>query len=127
MKDKEGNKITTKEFMQRWKEGIQNITPIQKLQNDSRSTFVTLVGFIISLIALIVFRDQMPISWLTYGLILIFVGSVWSNGVKWLMIRQQVKLFKNLDSQSLDLNSVFGKMEEVKSEEEVKHGIRRST
>jgi len=111
MKDKEGNKITMKEFIQRWKIGIQNITPVQKLSNDSRATFVTLIGFIISLIALIIFRDQMPIIWLTYGLILIFVGSVWSNLIKWLTLNQQLKLFKNLDSSALDLNKVFENLE----------------
>ena len=34
LKDKEGNKLTFKEFMAKWKDGIENITPLQKLRTQ---------------------------------------------------------------------------------------------
>lgn len=49
MKDQQGNKLTTKEFMAKWKEGIQAITPLQQARvNLIGSTFVivgVLIGF----------------------------------------------------------------------------------
>lgn len=112
-KKKDGTQITWKEFFKLWKDGINNITPIQKLQNDTRSIFISLIGFIISLIALIYFRKEMPNPWLTYGLILIFVGSVWSNLIKWLSLRTQVKMFKGIENQSLDINDILSNMEKL--------------
>ena len=47
MKDTQGNKITIKEFFQRWKEGIEKITPIQRLSNEKRATLITLIGYIV--------------------------------------------------------------------------------
>jgi len=44
LKDKAGNKLTTKEFMQRWKEGIQRITPLQQTQNQINGFFIVLFG-----------------------------------------------------------------------------------
>lgn len=112
-KDREGNKITAKEFAQRFKEGINNITPIQKLENDMRSTFVSMIGFLISFIALIVFIGDMPNTWLTYGLMLVFLGSIWSNLIKFLSFRVQLIAFKNTDSESIDLKSFFKDIQKI--------------
>lgn len=43
-KDKAGNKLTAKEFMQRWKEGIQRVTPLQQTQNQINGYFIVLFG-----------------------------------------------------------------------------------
>ena len=50
-KTKSGEQISWKEFFKRWKKGIDSITPIQKLRLDARGTFITLLGYIVSLIA----------------------------------------------------------------------------
>ena len=44
-KTKSGERIGAKEFGKRFKEGISNITPTQKLGNDMRATFITFVGY----------------------------------------------------------------------------------
>lgn len=95
MKDKAGNKITMKEFWTRWKKGIEELTPIQKLKSEIQGTFVNLIGYIVALIAVIIKRDV--IGLLAYGLILIFIGSVWTTGLKWLSLRQQYKFMNGLD------------------------------
>ena len=95
MKDKAGNQIPMKEFFARWKKGIENITPIQKLSSDTNGTFVTLLGYLFALVATIIKIDL--IGLIGYGLILIFIGSTWTTGVKWLSLRQQYKFLKNLD------------------------------
>lgn len=43
-KDKQGNKLTAKEFMQRWKEGIQRVTPLQQTQNQINGFILVLIG-----------------------------------------------------------------------------------
>jgi len=109
LKDNKGNKITAGEYLKRWGEGIKNLTPIQKLKNESRATFITLIGSITCLIALIIFRDKFVVSWFVYGLILIFVGNSWNTIVKWLSLKQQLRFFKNMDSNSINLEEVLNK------------------
>ena len=92
MKDKAGNKITMKEFWTRFKKGLDEITPIQKLENDIRGNFVSLIGYIVALVAVIISRES--IGLLAYGLILIFIGSIWTTGLKWLSLKQQYKFMK---------------------------------
>ena len=79
MKDKSGKKITKKEFISRWKEGIANITPLQRLTNEAQSTLIMLVGFIMCLGAIIIYREKFIVNWFAYGLILIFIVNVWST------------------------------------------------
>ena len=111
MRDKAGNKITFKEFMTRWKQGIDNITPIQKLENDVRGTFITLLGYIFAMGAVIwKFND---IGLLSIGLILIFLGSVVTTGLKWIALKQQLKFIKNLDVESEEVNIDSNKDKEV--------------
>lgn len=43
-KDKAGNKLTAKEFMQRWKEGIARVTPLQQTQNQINGYILVLIG-----------------------------------------------------------------------------------
>jgi len=98
-KDKLGNYLTWREFFKRWKYGIENLSPTQKLSNESRGSFISLIGFIISFFAVIYMRNK--IGLLSYGLILIFLGSIITTGLKYLSLRQQLKYIKNLDTEIL--------------------------
>ena len=113
-KDKQGNKLTPKEFGSRFKEGISLITPIQKIKNESRATFIMLVGYVVGLVSLIIYRKLFVVQWFTWGLIIIFVGATWSYLFKWIALIQQVKLFKKMDMDSIDLNSLFKETKEEK-------------
>ncbi|MFP4457175.1 MAG: hypothetical protein ACLFPS_05890 [Clostridia bacterium] len=117
---KDGTKITWKEFFKLWKEGIQNLTPLQRLSNESRGTLITLIGFVVALIAMIIYRDKFIVSWFAYGLILVFIGNIYTTALKWLGIRQQLKFFKSTEAQSLDINKIMDSLdnEEINQEEE---------
>ena len=119
-KDKAGNKLTAKQFLKRFKEGVDTITLIQKLKNEARSTFTMLIGYIVGLLSLIIYREAFVVQWFTYALIIIFLGATWSNGLKWVVLRQQLKQLQNLDKESINVNDLLNQME-------VKDGIRRST
>ena len=118
-RDKNKNWITAKEFFSRFKNGISLITPIQKLKNESRATFIMLIGYVVGLIALIIYRKLFVVQWFTYALIIIFFGASWSNLIKWFVLRQQVKLFTQFDTNAIDLNKLMDGLEEVKEDKEV--------
>jgi len=48
--DKEGNKLTAREFMSRWKEGIQKVTPLQQTVSSFYFTWLTIIGLVCGLI-----------------------------------------------------------------------------
>lgn len=99
--DKEGKKLTASEFMERFKQGIASLTPLQKITHELRGTFISTIGFIASLIAVILFRET--IGLLAYGLILIFIGSTWTTGIKWISLMQQHKFLKELEKEVKDV------------------------
>ena len=96
IKDNSGKKISLTEFGKRWKSGMQNLTPKQRTQNDIFSSWVILVGFIASLIALIFFNKTFGA--VTYGLILIFIGNTYANSIKLFSLYGQLKVFKNIEN-----------------------------
>lgn len=115
-KDKSGNKITLKEFKNRFKEGISLITPIQKIENEVRANFTMLIGYIVGFVALIIKFNLIPNKVLSVALIIIFFGAAWSNGIKWLALRQQLKIMKSVDNNAIDLDSILNNLELVEEE-----------
>ena len=95
LKDKSGKKITPKEFMERWKVGMQNLSPAQRTQNDIASSIIILVGFIASVLALIFFSSTFGL--VTYGLIIIFLGNIYANVIKLFSLFGQLKIYKNIE------------------------------
>lgn len=117
-KTKSGEKISWKEFFARWKDGIENITPAQRIKNELISNSITFVGYVVGLVALIVFREKLIVSWFAYGLMLIFFGMIWGNGLKLLGIIQQLKFFKSMDKNSMNIEDVFDKLEKERTEDD---------
>lgn len=120
-KDKQGNKLTAKEFFKRFKSGIEQITPVQRLKNEVRSTFTMLIGYLVGLISLIIYRKAFVVQWFTIALIIIFLGATWSNLIKWFALRQQLKSSSKFDSSAIDLNEILDNLEE--EGKEVKNGF----
>lgn len=67
MKDKSGKEITFKEFMVRWKQGIENINPYQSAKTELMSQTIILIGCLIGL-GVSIYNEQL---WL----VIILVGS----------------------------------------------------
>jgi len=118
-KDKNKNWITAKEFFSRFSDGVKNITPVQKIKNESRATFTMFIGYLVGLVSLIIYRKLFVVQWFTYALIIIFLGASWSNAIKWFVLRQQVKLFSQFDTNAIDLNKIMDSLEEVKEDKVV--------
>ncbi len=92
-KDKNGNKLTFKEFIERWKVGIENITPLQSIKTQLGGTKITLLGMFLGLcVAIYGWRN---LWWV--GIILI--GAILNTGVQFLGLRQNKKQLVTLEKQ----------------------------
>jgi ABC-type proline/glycine betaine transport system permease subunit len=98
-KKKDGTKITWKEFFKLWGDGIKNLTPLQKISNELNSSITSLIGFVVCLVVLIIFRERLIVNWFAYGLILIFAGNTWGTTIKCIGLYQQKKIFVNIEKQ----------------------------
>jgi hypothetical protein len=54
MKDKFGNKLTWKQFMHRWKEGIEGVTALQQVKGQIYSTWIIVLGLLFGIIICII-------------------------------------------------------------------------
>lgn len=101
MKDKNGKEITIGEFFKRWGQGIKNVTsnptPLERLTIERNGTLITLMGLIISLIVLIIYRDKFVVEWFSYGLMLIFIGNIITTNLKLQGVREQLKRIKEFE------------------------------
>ena len=110
-KDKDGKKIDAKEFVKRYREGLNLITPLQRLENEVRANFITFIGYVLGIAALLIYFKKFVTPLFSIALLIIFIGAAWANGIKWIALRQQLKMLKNFDSQSFNLDEVFGNLE----------------
>jgi len=115
-KDKQGKTLTSKEFINRWKEGIEGITPIQKLKTQMTAIRIQLLGIVLGLVVSYIAYENL--WWV--GIILI--GALINTIVQYLGLSQQLKnLNKHEEScQEITLEDLMNTTEEdlEKAEEE---------
>jgi len=92
-KNKKGEKLSFKEFMKRFKEGIETINPLQKIKVQLGGTKITLLGLFLGLFVTI--YGWKKLWWV--GIILI--GAILNTGVQYLALRQQKKILDDLEKQ----------------------------
>ncbi len=115
MRDKQGNKLTTKEFFKRWGKGIEGITAIQKLRTQLMGTRITLIGLFCGLFISIYGWDKL--WWV--GIIL--SGAILTTGVQYLGFKQQYIQLKNLEkAEEVTMDELF---KDIKEKEVNKHGV----
>lgn len=92
-KTKTGEKIDFKEFMNRWKSGIEGISPSQKIKTQITGTKIMLIGLFLGLCVSI--YGWKNLWWV--GIILI--GALLNTGVQFLGLKQQKKILDDLEKQ----------------------------
>ena len=98
-KDKQGNKLTSKEFFARWKQGIEGITPAQQVKVQITSTRIMLFGIVAGLI--VTFFTFKTLWWVS----LILTGALGTTYVQYVGLLQKKRAmenFENLDEGVLD-------------------------
>ena len=91
--DKKGKELTRKEFMERWKKGIKQVTPLQQVKFQIKSTYLMIAGFIAGIIICIISVKTL------WWLLLILLGGLGLNIVQLLSMKQKVKLFEDIKTQ----------------------------
>jgi len=118
-KDKEGKKITFKEFLGRWKEGIEGITPKQKLKSQSSGTTLQLIGIVLGIVISIM---NFKMLWWV-GIIL--VGALITTGTTYLTIKQQLMALKKFEeniTEEVSLDDFFeDKKDGTKTKKQIKN------
>jgi len=96
VRTKDGEIISTKEFIRRWKEGCNELTPLQSNKIQLRGTRITMLGIVCGLVISVI--NYRMVWWL--GLILL--GALFNTWVQYAGLMQQKKLFNNIENQFKD-------------------------
>lgn len=94
-KDKQGKELTSKEFFARWKEGIEGITPEQKIRSQIWGYYVTIIGLFCGIVVSIIGLEKL------WWLMIILIGGLIINIVQLLGLWQQIILFNKLEEQAI--------------------------
>ena len=90
-KTKTGEKISWKEFFSRWKQGIEEITPLQQVDTQIYFTRIMLLGIACGFGITI-------ISWKTLWWLSIVLGAAFGNTfVQLIALKQKQKMFRNFE------------------------------
>jgi len=92
-KDKEGKELTFKEFMKRWGEGIEGLTPAEKLNSQLVGTRIILIGIALGLfVSLYGYRNMWWVA-------IILTGAFINTWVQYISLRQQKRIFEKIEKQ----------------------------
>ena len=91
--DKYGNKLTLKQFKERYKEGVDKITPKQMLQSNIFFQQIMMLGFFFGLCLAI--YNYKTMWWLA----IILLGGLGINVVQYLGLQKQMNIFKKIEEQ----------------------------
>jgi hypothetical protein len=96
-KDRKGKRLSFKQFMKRWKTGVEGTTPLQQT-TISLWGFPFIFGGIFTGLVIMFFRRE-------YWLILILAGSLPITSMQFLSLWQKYKRQKLIDKQMRELNA----------------------
>jgi len=95
-KTKQGEKITAKEFVNRWKQGIEDITPLQQIKTQIYFTRILLFGILCGFFIAIY-------SWKNMWWLAIVLGAAFGNTFVQIVALQQKKKMISQMEQSLQI------------------------
>lgn len=93
LKDKEGNKLSFKEYMSKWKSGIEGITPLQRTKAQLSGTRIMLLGLFLGLIMSLI--GYKTLWWVA----IILVGGIINTSIQYIAQKQQLEIYKNIENQ----------------------------
>lgn len=98
MRDKEGNYLTTKEFLERWKKGIQKVTPLQQTKISLQGVILVLIGVVVGIVS----------SFMTgiWWLLIILCGSLFLTVINLIGTLQRYYSLKEIEKQFNEVNYI---------------------
>lgn len=97
--DKSGNHLSFRQFLSRWRQGIEGITPLQQSKTNLMGMWITLTGLISGLIVMLLVR--IPYIWMWTSTIL--VGSLIITSVQFIGMYQKYRKHKEVDKTMKEL------------------------
>lgn len=101
MLDKEGKKVTTKEFFKRWKSGIEGITPLQQAKTSLMGNWIVLSGIVSGMVVNALVRMQDQWWWIE----IILGGSLILVVIQMIGGFQKYWRFKEIDKQMKEIEN----------------------
>jgi len=92
-KDKQGNELTFKEFMSRWKKGIEGVTALQQLKMQINSMYIMIIGLICGIVITLIAPGRL--WWLT----IILFGGLFNIVIQYLGVWQKKKMLENIEKE----------------------------
>lgn len=102
--DKYGVELTFSEFMQRWKQGIEGLTPLQTTRTQYHSTKIIIIGILFGIIVSIMAIKQL------WWVLIILVGTLGNVLMQLVSLWQKIKALENIEAQ---FNSPVGEEGQV--------------
>lgn len=93
-KTRDGELITWKEFIKRWKMGIEGITPLQQTKTQCNSTLIMIIGVVAGLIISII---KLGILW---WLMIVLIGALFNLGVQYIASLQKKNLLERIEKEA---------------------------
>ena len=90
MRDKVGNYLTFKQWLQRWKRGIEGITPLQQANIQIKGIYIIILGLSSG-----IFITALNFKGL-WWLMLILVGGLFNTSMQWVGLYQKKKILERL-------------------------------
>ena len=89
-KDKAGNQLTFKEYLQRWKAGINSLTPLQQTNISLQGIYIIILGLLCGIvISILGFKNL-------WWLMLILIGGLFNSIMQWVGLFQKKQMLKKM-------------------------------
>ena len=90
--DKEGNKLNYKDFINRWKKGIEGVTPLQQVKMQVNSTWLMIVGLLCGIVMSIIGIRTL------WWLLIILVAGLFNTLVQLIGVWQKKRALENIQT-----------------------------
>lgn len=110
IKDKQGNEYTWKEFIQKWKKGIEGITPLQQVKSQINGTRLMLFGLFCGLFVL---SFKIKTTW---WIEIILAAGLFNTYISLIGLKQKRNVLNKFNSSGLTQSDILS----VLNQEEVK-------
>ena len=97
-KDKQGNELTFKEFMARWKDGLTRVTGLQQVKIQIKSTWIMVIGLLAGIFIAILGIERL------WWLLIILVGGLGNTLMQLLGLWQKKKLLEKFKFQMEEID-----------------------
>lgn len=98
--DREGKKLTGKEFMSRWKDGLSKVTPLQQTMVSIHSTNIILFGLLAGIVITIIAFDKL------WWVMIILIGALGNTLMQQLGLWQKKKNLEVFEKAIEDVKEV---------------------